>query len=188
MSCILDSLDHTYQVKYFLLGMYVPTSLKYMTLVRYCVVLSLCLYVFVWLDTSILLNKCFKRVELKCILPWYDKCILRGMTNVFYVLWQSHTNTTNIWKCILRGLKARRICTKYVLTTCYYTRKQIFIFTRNAHNLIIDENKKQNYDDNDDKGHRQRRYQRSHDNTFFLSFFCCFLQYALRMIVARRLI
>ena len=71
--------------KSILRGKYGPTSLKYMTLVRYRVVLSLCLYVFVWLDTSILLNKCFKRA-LTLVKRVELKCILRGMTNVFYVL------------------------------------------------------------------------------------------------------
>ena len=56
-------------------------------MVRYRVVLSLCMYVFVWLDTSILLNKYFKRtltlvkrVELKCILRGMTQCILRCLS------------------------------------------------------------------------------------------------------------
>ena len=64
--------------KSILRGKYGQTSLKYMTLVRYRVVLSLCLYVFVWLDTSILLNKYFKRGWNILYFTLYE--------NVFYVL------------------------------------------------------------------------------------------------------
>ena len=59
-----------------------------LTLVSYRVVLSLCMYVFVWLDTSILLNKYFKRT-LTLVKRVELKCILRGMTNVFYVVYHN---------------------------------------------------------------------------------------------------